>query len=199
MLTMSETNFNFAGTNGAERGVKFYFPSNIIFSPAGGGGVGPAVVPENDASFDLGYYRDATHAVRWRKLYLTDRLTDGANTILMGNPFDFGSAGITTLGAFHAHGYSFNTNVQTGSTYTVVAGDDVVIANRSTAVTITLPPATGSGKVYRIKNINTGAVTVTADTTGTADKIDNASTYSLSSQYQSVRIVDGASDNWYVI
>ncbi|GEM_PF-5312038 len=89
MLTMNETNFNFAGTTGAERGIRFHSTSNIILDPAGGGGVGPAVVPENDASFDLGYYRDATHAVRWRKLYLTDRLTDGTNSILMGNPFVF--------------------------------------------------------------------------------------------------------------
>ncbi len=77
MLTMNETNFNFAGTNGAERGIRFYFPSNIIFAPAGGGGVGPAVVPENDASFDLGYERDATHRVRWRNLFLSGYLTGG--------------------------------------------------------------------------------------------------------------------------
>lgn len=89
MLTMNETNFNFAGATGAERGIRLRSTSNIIFDPVGGGGVGPAVVPENDASFDLGYYRDATHAVRWRKLYLTDRLTDGTNSITMGNPFLF--------------------------------------------------------------------------------------------------------------
>ena len=77
MLTMNETNFNFAGTNGAERGIRFRFTSNIIFSPAGGGGVGPAVVPENDASFDLGYERDATHRVRWRNLFLSGYATGG--------------------------------------------------------------------------------------------------------------------------
>lgn len=85
LLTLSETNFNFAGATGAERGIRFRFTENIIFEPVGGG----CVVPMNDASSDLGYYRDATHAVRWRKLYLTDSITDGANSILMGNPFVF--------------------------------------------------------------------------------------------------------------
>ena len=89
MLTVNEANFNFAGATGAERGIRFRSTSNLILDPVGGGGVGPAVVPMNDASFDLGYYRDATHAVRWRKLYLTDSITDGTNSITMGNPFLF--------------------------------------------------------------------------------------------------------------
>ncbi len=85
LLTLSEANFNFAGATGAERGIRFRFTENIIFEPVGGG----CVVPMNDASFDLGYYRDATHTVRWKRLYLTNSLTDGVNSITMGNPFVF--------------------------------------------------------------------------------------------------------------
>ena len=95
MLTVSETNFNFAGTNGAERGIKFTSTSNIIFSPLGGGGVGPTVAPENDASFDFGYERDSTHRVRWRNLFLSGYATGGLSnsfTVRLGD-----AAGSTKL------------------------------------------------------------------------------------------------------
>lgn len=95
MLTLGETNFNFAGTSGAERGIRFHSTSNIILDPSGGGGVGPTVVPQNDASFDLGYERDATHRVRWRNLFVSGYTTGGLDnnfTLRLGD-----AAGATKL------------------------------------------------------------------------------------------------------
>lgn len=91
MMTMDETNFNFVGATSGERGIRLRSTTNIILDPSTGG----YVVPENDASFDLGYFRDVTHAVRWRNLYITNYITDGTNSIIMGNPFIL-SGGIST-------------------------------------------------------------------------------------------------------
>jgi len=75
-----ETNFNFPGTNAAERGMCFSSTSNIIFGPVGGGGVGPLVGPQNDNGFDLGYERDSTHRIRWRNLFLAGYIFGGTGT-----------------------------------------------------------------------------------------------------------------------
>jgi hypothetical protein len=68
----------------------------------------------------------------------------------------------------------------------------------SAAFSITLPTAVGiTGRVYKIKRINSGANAVTIDTTS-SQTIDGAATYSLALQWAVVTVMsDGA--NWITI
>lgn len=86
------------------------------------------------------------------------------------------------------------TTVTTTTTLTVA--HNVVICNSTSALSINLPAAsTCTNRVYRIKNINTGAVTIDPSSTET---IDGALTYIISIQYFSVDIVSDGS-NWFVV
>lgn len=91
-------------------------------------------------------------------------------------------------------------------TYTVTVNDSTVLVNSAGAVTVTLlsaaacgttqPPVKGdNGRMFTIKSIGAGAVTVA--TTG-GQTIDGAATYSLGVQYKYVKVQsDGA--NWWVV
>ena len=80
--------------------------------------------------------------------------------------------------------------------YTILTGDDVLLANSSTDFTLTLPTAVGNtGKKYDIKNINTNSTTIDGDGSET---IDGATTQVLGTQYESITIVSDGS-NWHVI
>jgi hypothetical protein len=74
----------------------------------------------------------------------------------------------------------------------------LVIGNKASAFTISLPPSTGTRRVIIIGNINTGVVTIQADTTGTADTIDGESSQTLI-QYESMQLVDYNNDAWIVV
>jgi len=80
--------------------------------------------------------------------------------------------------------------------YTATTDDNVILCNKATAMTITLPAATdNTNRVYNIKNINVGEVTV--DGNG-AEEIDGATTAVLSSQYESIKIIsDGTA--WWIL
>lgn len=84
--------------------------------------------------------------------------------------------------------------------YSIATTDDMILADASGAsITLTLPSAitAGSGKVFTIKQINSGANTVTVATTG-GQTIDGDSTQVLQQQYVSIDLVsDGA--NWSII
>ena len=87
--------------------------------------------------------------------------------------------------------------IQTGTTYTILTTDDIVLLNHATDdVVVTLPAATGSGKVYYIKNINTGVVTVDG---ASSDKIDNDTDILLANRYDSIIIADCAANTWYIL
>ena len=87
--------------------------------------------------------------------------------------------------------------IQTGTTYTILTTDDIVLLNHATDdVVVTLPAATGSGKVYYIKNINTGAVTVDGNST---DQIDGADDILLANRYDSIIIADCVANTWYIL
>lgn len=89
-----------------------------------------------------------------------------------------------------------NLNIQIKTaTYLLTSADDIVICNKASAMVINLPAASGSGKVFQIKNINTGAVTVTPDG---ADTIDEDVTVVLS-QWDNVTIVDYAANVWAIL
>lgn len=70
-----------------------------------------------------------------------------------------------------------------------------VMCNSATAITVTLPAAaSNSGRVYTIKNINTGTVTVDGNASET---IDGATTYDLT-LYQAIKILCNGT-NWFII
>ena len=76
-------------------------------------------------------------------------------------------------------------STQTG-TYSALSSDFSILCNSTSAFTITLPTAgIPTGKVYRIKNINTGACTVSA---GGSVNIDGAATYVLATQWGSIDV-----------
>ena len=80
--------------------------------------------------------------------------------------------------------------------YTILPTDDVVVGNQPTEdITITLPLATGSGKSYQIKNINTSTVIV--DGNG-SETLDGALTKTLN-QWESIIVVDRATGAWAII
>jgi len=82
---------------------------------------------------------------------------------------------------------------QTGA-YALLSTDYFVPASGNFAVT--LPAATGTGKVYVVKNVGTGTITLTP--TG-ADTIDGETTIPMTTQYESVEVVDAASASWLII
>ena len=69
----------------------------------------------------------------------------------------------------------------------------MILANGT--LTITLPPATGSGSNFWIKNIGTGIVTIDS---GAGNNIDGAQTAVLRSQYEAVQLLDRAIHSWEV-
>ena len=87
------------------------------------------------------------------------------------------------------------TVVTKTTTYVLTVADDAVVCNSITAFTVTLPVATGSGRVFKIKNINTGTVTVDGDS---SDTIDADSTVLLG-QWDSVQLVDYAANKWIIV
>jgi len=79
--------------------------------------------------------------------------------------------------------------------YIVQSIDAVVICNKASSMTVTLPSATGSSRIITIKNINSGVVTIDGNDSET---IDDEITQSLH-QWESVDIIDGSSGSWSVI
>ena len=86
--------------------------------------------------------------------------------------------------------------------YTLVGSDEVVGGNVSGgSLVFTLPPATGSGREYKVSlealaGVNT--LTITADTSGTPDLINGLSTKVLASLYEAYTLVDIAANVWRV-
>lgn len=73
--------------------------------------------------------------------------------------------------------------------------DDAVVCNSGSALSVNLPNAIGSGRLYLCKNI--GAGTATLDAAG-SDTIDSAGTLDLA-QWEFAQILDYATGQWLVI
>lgn len=86
-------------------------------------------------------------------------------------------------------------SVTVTDTYTISKSEFVIVCNKSTAMTINLPTATGSKIVLIIKNINTGAVTVDGSST---DTIDGSYTQTIN-QWDSILIQDYAVGQWIIL
>jgi hypothetical protein len=81
------------------------------------------------------------------------------------------------------------------ATYTISATDNTIICNKTTAMTINLPAASGSGKTYLIKSIGLGAVTIDGDS---SDTIDGELTQIIN-QWEGLNIIDYAANTWVII
>lgn len=90
-------------------------------------------------------------------------------------------------------GEKINVKVVTEN-YTPTSKDDLIVCNSTLAITINLPSATGIGKIYRIKNINTGIVTIDGDS---SDTIDGQATQEIY-QWEGVIIGDYVANTWVI-
>ena len=89
----------------------------------------------------------------------------------------------------------------TAVSYSVISTDQVILVDSTSAIrTITLPTAVGiKGKLYTVKDWKGQSATnnITIATTS-SQTIDGASTVTMSTNYQTVRVVSDGS-NWSVI
>ena len=125
----------------------------------------------------------------------TGRVQLGTGTNSTDNTIQFLSSGSVTAAEFGR--LAVSTTAATGSTYTVLSTDHVILANNSGGVAVALISAASAGDGFRlvIKNTGTGAVTIDADG---AETIDGALTAILTNQYESITIVsDGL--NWFIL
>ncbi len=83
--------------------------------------------------------------------------------------------------------------------YTITTSDDLVLASAAGgAFTVTLPTAVGkTGRIFKIKRTNSGSNNVTVGTTS-SQTIDGSTTYTISTQYQSIDVISDGS-NWHII
>lgn len=137
-------------------------------------------------------------------------------TCLLVNPTDTGSSTGTKLladfqigssskakidlnGQVSAAGYSANVASKTGA-YTLTTSDAIVLANAtSAAFTVTLPSTASvpTGRRFAIKKVDSSANAVSVNTTS-SQTIDGGTTYSLSTQWQSLSVVSDGT-NWVII
>jgi hypothetical protein len=88
-----------------------------------------------------------------------------------------------------------NVTIQTGGTYSVQLSDFTVICNNATAITVSLPAATGTGRIIEIKNIGEGNTTIDGNSSET---IDGDSTQTLY-QWEGIKVVDYSAGAWIVL
>jgi len=79
-------------------------------------------------------------------------------------------------------------------TYTVADEIELVVCNKATAFTVTLPTASGSGRWLYIKNINTGTVTISL----AGDTIDGSASQAIY-QWECATLVDYAANSWVIV
>jgi hypothetical protein len=92
------------------------------------------------------------------------------------------------------HTHIVTTSVKTND-YIVLSTDELIVCDKATAITITLPAATGSGKKYIVANINTGIATLDGNST---DLINGDQTQSID-QWASLTVVDYVANKWVII
>jgi hypothetical protein len=87
------------------------------------------------------------------------------------------------------------TSITSGTTNLTATSNTVIICDASGgAITINLPAASNSNKLFRIKKVDSSANTVTISRAG-SDLIDGATTYVLTIQYQAADVVAGTTAN----
>jgi len=114
-------------------------------------------------------------------------LVDDANAV--SNITNLSISGLVVNGA------KYKVATKTAN-YTAGATDDIILCNNSTGFTISLPAASGSGKVYNIKDINTAAITIDANVSG--GTIDGELTQEIS-QWENITLVDYSAGKWGIL
>ena len=110
------------------------------------------------------------------------------------NETQISATGVLTMAGNAAiNGLKLNIVAKTAA-YTATATDDVITCGAGNETfTIDLPAAL-DGKVYYIKNVGTGVITVDADTTGSTT-IDGDTTQTVN-QYECLQVISDASVYW---
>lgn len=138
--------------------------------------------------------------------------TAGAPDTALDTGYSRESAGLVQINNGTANAYAnlkLKTFIATGgisaatvkktAAYTTTADDYTILVDAAGgAITITLIAATGSGRIYNIKKIDSAANDVTIDGAG-AETIDGAATKVLSAQWASVQIQDTEAGKWSIL
>jgi hypothetical protein len=123
---------------------------------------------------------------------------NGTNWIVIGGGAESDLAAHVAAADPHT-GYvlesSHNTVTIQTTTYTVLSTDNLVVCNSTTAFTVTLPAASGSGKIYHIKNINSGTITLEGNSSDTIDGDLNVPII----QWDDVSVIDYAANKWVIV
>ena len=102
---------------------------------------------------------------------------------------------VSFVGTAKINGLKLNTVAKTGA-YTATATDDVITCGAGNQTFTIDLPAVVDGKVFYIKNVGTGTITVDANTTG-GTTIDGVNTKALA-QYESLQVIADASVYWAI-
>jgi len=121
------------------------------------------------------------------------------SAILKGDGFGgFSSATVGTDYMRPGQVYSNLVSItNAGSPYTVASTVAYILCNATAgAVVINLPAATGTGREISIKKTDSSSNACTPTRSG-SDTIDGATSYSITTQYASSKVVDAASASWH--
>lgn len=122
--------------------------------------------------------------------------TDGTIQPETNNDIDLGTSSLGFKNYYGVGGQTLGIVAKT-ATYTATASDHVITCGAGNETfTVTLPAiALHLGRIYHIKNVGTGTITVA---TPGLETIDGASTAVINTQYDSIMLIAGASE-WHVI
>lgn len=150
-------------------------------------------------------YLSEDYGVTWNSLSLGSKMWYGCSMSSDGKTILLGPAS-TNLYLLKATVYqNSDTHLDSGVSYNVKtitlstildSTYHIILCNAAGPITVTLPAAaSNTNRIYKIKNINTGTVTIDANL---AETIDGVGTYLLTTQWSSITICcNGAA--WFII
>ena len=142
--------------------------------------------------------------LKWNSTYSefrpsdTTNYTAGTGLFLVMTTFSFdttwGDARYYTKTAADSKFETIQKSIVTlTSTESILSTDDIILCNGT--FTLTLPSATGSSKLYNIKNIGSGTITLKGNLSETIDGELNQTI----NQWENINIIDGSINNWYIL
>ncbi len=154
-------------------------------------------------SLEIGVGVDAADTVSFDGLsnYLFDGNIQSTGGAQLGDGGTTNYLGVTNAGNVSFNGLAkitglkLNTVAKTGA-YTATATDDVITCGAGNETFTIDLPAVVDGKVFYIKNVGTGTITVDANTTGSTT-IDGANTKALA-QFEFLQVIADASVYWAI-
>jgi len=140
-----------------------------------------------DGGTSLGDNAADTH-----NLFGVSTLGDGGTTNYLGVN---ATGGLTFYGSSKITGLKLNIVAKTAA-YTATATDDIITCGAGNETFTVDLPVPVTGKIFFIKNVGTGIITVDADTTGSTT-IDGETTQTVN-QYECLQVICDASVYWIV-